>query len=75
MSIKNLAINPNLANFDQLPDSAMIRPKTTAQLLGVSLATFWRLASSGKLRTYKLTERTTSVKAGDLRAFIQNMGA
>jgi len=75
MSIKTEIINPYLANFDQLPDSAMIRPKPTAQLLGVSIATFWRLVRSGKLKTHKLTERTTSVKAGDLRAFIQSMGA
>ena len=71
MDIKtDLIINPTLANFDQLPDTAHIRPKPCAQLMGVSIATFWRLVSSGKLKTHKLTERTTTVKAGDLRAFM-----
>lgn len=65
-------INPALAQFDQLPDSAHIRPKIAAQLLGISIASFWRLAASGTLNTRKLTERTTSVKAGDLRAFIDS---
>ncbi|MDI1308459.1 MAG: hypothetical protein PSV17_03380 [Methylotenera sp.] len=66
------SISHTLRDFDQLPDSAHIRPKTAAQLLGVSIASFWRLIASGKLKTHKLTERTTSVKAGDLRAFIDS---
>lgn len=65
-------INPTLAQADQLPDSAHVRPKDCAMLLGISIATFWRLAKAEKLRTYKLTERTTSVKMADLRAFISD---
>lgn len=57
-------------SFDTIPNEAFIRPQSCAQILGVSIATFWRLVSSGKLKTHKLTERTTTVKAGDLRAFI-----
>lgn len=57
-------------NLDTAPDSAHFRPKTCAQLMGISIATFWRLVASGKIKTYKLTKRTTSVKAGDLRAFM-----
>ena len=63
-------INPAVENFDQLPDTAHIRPKPCAQLLGVSIATFWRLVKIGEIKTYKLTERTTTVKVGDLRAFM-----
>lgn len=63
-------INPTVALADHLPDSAHLRPKACAQLMGVSIATFWRLVSSGKLKTHKLTERTTTVTAGDLRAFM-----
>lgn len=63
-------INHSVSQADQLPDSAHLRPKTCAQLMGVSLATFWRLVKGGKLKTHKLTERTTTVKAGDLRAFM-----
>lgn len=65
-----VSINPSVAQADHLPDSAHLRPKVCAQLMGVSIATFWRLVSSGKLKTYKLTERTTTVKVGDLRAFM-----
>jgi predicted DNA-binding protein (UPF0251 family) len=68
--MKQDTINPALRDFDQLPDSAHIRPNACAQLMGMSTATFWRLVSSGRLKTHKLTERTTTVKAGDLRAFM-----
>lgn len=64
------SINSTLANFDQLPDNAYIRPKQCAQLLGISIATFWRLASKGRLVTHRLTERTTTVKVKDIRAFM-----
>ena len=63
-------INPALRDFDQLPDNAHLRPKICAQLLGVSIATFWRLSKAKRLRTHKLTERTTTVKVSDLRAFM-----
>lgn len=66
----NKSINPIIANFAQMSDDSFIRPSDCAQLIQVSIATFWRLVASGKLKTYKLTERTTTVRAGDLRAFI-----
>lgn len=56
--------------FDNYPDSAFIRPQIAKILLGVSIATFWRLAKSGQIKTHKLTERTTTVKVSDLRAFM-----
>lgn len=46
------------------------RPKDVAKILGISLSTFWRLVSEGKLTTKKLTTRTTTVSAEDLSAFI-----
>lgn len=64
------SINPALRDYDYLPDSAFLRPHIAKILLGVSIATFWRLAKSGQIKTYKLTERTTTVKVGELRAFI-----
>lgn len=75
MKIKpDLNINPSVAQADHLPDSAHLRPQACAQLMGISIATFWRLVSSGKLKTHKLTERTTTVTAGDLRAFMAGKG-
>lgn len=65
-----MKLNPAVENFDQLPDKAHVRVNACAQLMGISIATFWRLVSSGKLKTHKLTERTTTVTAGDLRAFM-----
>lgn len=46
------------------------RPAEVCKLLKISLATFWRLVQKKELKTYKLTERTTTVKASDLEAFI-----
>lgn len=67
----NKSINPIIANFAEMSDDSFIRPNDCAQLMRISIATFWRLVASGKLKTYKLTERTTTVRAGDLRAFIK----
>lgn len=66
----NVFVNPTVAQADHLPDSAHLRPKACAQLMGISIATFWRLAKAKKFPLHKLTERTTTVKAGDLRAFM-----
>lgn len=66
----NKSINPIIANFADMSDDSFIRPSECSQLLRVSIATFWRMVSRGELRTYKLTERTTTIKVQDLRAFI-----
>ena len=46
------------------------RPATVAKLLGISIATFWRLVRDKKLVNKKISERTTVVSAKDLQAFI-----
>jgi predicted site-specific integrase-resolvase len=63
-------INQALRDFDQFPDNANIRPQTARTLLGISIATFWRLVRNGQIKTHKLTERTTTVTVKDLRAFM-----
>ena len=63
-------INPIIANFSYVSDDVLIRPKQTAQILGVSIATVWRLIRDNKIPVNRLTERTTTIKAGDLRAFM-----
>lgn len=65
-----MKINPSVSQADQLPDSAHLRPQVCAQLMGISISTFWRLVASGKLKTHKLTARTTSVTMKELRAFM-----
>ncbi|MFW5431254.1 MAG: helix-turn-helix transcriptional regulator [Methylophilaceae bacterium] len=57
-------------HFDDYPDSAFIRPQVAKILLGVSIATFWRLVSKKAFPVCKLTERTTTVRVSDLRAFM-----
>ncbi len=63
-------INPALQNFDHLPDSAMVRLPIVKALLSVSGATVWRLVKNQQLRTYKLTERTTTFNVGELKQFL-----
>ncbi len=49
------------------------RPNSAAKLLGISIASFWRLVKAKKLITKKLSERTTLVSAKDLQAFIDSL--
>lgn len=65
-------INLSLAQLDYLPDSAHVRPKVCAQALGIAISTFWRLVRDGKIKTHKLTRRTTTVRVSDLRAFMNS---
>ena len=60
-------INPALRDFDQLPDSAMVRLPTVAALYGCSKATIWRLVKNKRLNTYKLSERCTTFSVKELR--------
>lgn len=70
MQLKSSNISPSVAQADHLPDSAHIRPKDSAKLMGVSIATYWRLVKAKKFPVHKLTERTHTVRMGDLRAFM-----
>lgn len=68
--MKSTNICSSIANFDKLPDSALLRPQPCAQLLGISIATLYRLIKQGRIKTKKLTERTTTIKAGEIRNFM-----
>jgi len=50
----------------QISEFQLYRPRQVANMLGISLATFWRLVRDKKLTTKKLTPRTTTVSAKDL---------
>lgn len=63
-------INPALRDFDLLPNSAQVRLPVTKGVLSVSSATVWRMVKAGKLKTYKLTERTTTFNVGEIRALL-----
>ena len=60
-------INLALRDFDNLPDSAMVRLPTVAALYGCSKATIWRLVKNKRLNTYKLSERCTTFSVKELR--------
>lgn len=62
--------NSAFLNFDNMPDAGQVRLPVVKQLLGVSGATIWRLVKKGHLKTYKLTERTTTFNVGELKQFL-----
>ena len=65
-------INPALRDADLLPNSAQVRLPVVKGLLGISGATVWRMVKAGKLRTYKLTERTTTFNMGEIRELLNS---
>lgn len=62
-------INPALANFDAMPNSAFIRLPVIKALYGVSSATIWRGVKIGTIpKPSKLSERCTAWNVGLVRA-------
>lgn len=61
-----------LAAFPRYPDIAQVRLPVVKALLGISSASVWRLVAAKKLRTYKLTPRTTTFNVGELRQLLVN---
>jgi prophage regulatory protein len=60
-----------LAQFDRLPDSGFIDVRTVAGLLGVHVATVWRLAKAGELPPpIKLGPSTTRWRVSDVRTYL-----
>lgn len=49
------------------------RPKSVCILLEISIATFWRLVKSGKLKTIKISQRCTGVLSADLDAYLESL--
>jgi predicted DNA-binding transcriptional regulator AlpA len=70
MTQQATSINSALREADQLPNSAQIRLPTLTGLLGISNATVWRMVKAGKIKAYKLTERTTTFNMGEVRELI-----
>lgn len=63
-------IPPALQDADKYPNTAYVRLPVVKGLLGVSGSTVWRLVKAGKLKTHKLTPKTTSFNMGELRSFM-----
>ncbi|MBD9357416.1 helix-turn-helix transcriptional regulator [Methylomonas albis] len=54
------------------PALVYLRPKSAAEYLGISIATFWRLVAKGKIPTAKIGSRTTVCKREDLDQLIES---
>ncbi|MFU8789811.1 MAG: helix-turn-helix transcriptional regulator [Methylobacter sp.] len=54
-------------------NSLVLRPKTAASLLEISIATFWRLVKDGKLQTIKLSPRCTGIRRSDIDRYLENL--
>jgi len=52
--------------------SPYLRPKHAAEFLGISQATFWRLVSSGKITTKKISQRVTICSVQDLEDYVNS---
>lgn len=73
MPLKNQLNKTNqlaMESADTVSDTTQIRMIVLTSLLGVSRATVYRLIKAGKLKPYKLTERTVTFNMGEVRAFI-----
>lgn len=68
MQAQGNTIPSALANFDRLPDSAMVDVKTVAAVLGKSESSIWRDARTGKLaRPVKTGPACTRWNVGAIR--------
>jgi hypothetical protein len=63
----------SVKNFDVLPDSAKLRPAASALILGISMATYWRLVSAGKIaKPTPLFGKAVFNTVGEIRAMGRN---
>lgn len=63
-----------LANFDSLPDSAMVDVKTVAAILGKSESSIWRDARTGKFpRPIKTGPACTRWKVAAVRGHLASL--
>jgi predicted DNA-binding transcriptional regulator AlpA len=69
MAAKNHGNIPDaLRNFDDLPDSAIVRDKVVAGLFGCSVPTVWRMSKDGRIgKPVRPSLRVTGWQVGGLR--------
>ena len=60
-------------NFDELPDSALVRLPLVRQLFSISAPTAWRWAKSGELPKPIKVGGVTVWRVGDLRAKLKTL--
>lgn len=64
--------HPELAAFDTMPDSALVRVPVVRGLCGCSDASVWRRVKAGTLpKPVKLSPRITAWRVGELREVLK----
>lgn len=72
--LRQPAADSVLSQFDQLPDSALVRVGVVSGLLGCSISTVWRLSKLGKLPSpVKLSDAITGWRVGELRRVLSGV--
>lgn len=63
-------MNDVIRNFDELPNSAVVRLAIVCRLLPLSKSTILRKVKAGELTRVKLGERATGYKVAEIRAIL-----
>ncbi|WP_299066991.1 transcriptional regulator [Accumulibacter sp.] len=76
-TIPNESILPvALAEFDSLPDSALVDARTIAGLMGCSINTIWRRSKAKKLPApVRVSEAQTRWRVGDVRKALNSLAS
>lgn len=70
------SISDAVRDFQDLPDTAHVRVRTVATLIGCSVPTIWRMAADGRLpRPRKFSARLSAWNCGELRAALATVPA
>lgn len=67
-------IPPEIRDFDELPDKALIHQRALQALLGCSQTSIWRWVNNGTLPKPIRLGRALRWRVGDIRAFIELRG-
>lgn len=70
---RNSVLPSPAADFDSLPDCAIIRQPALTAVLSISPSTVWRLVGLGVLKPVKLSKRVTGWRVGDVRAYLASL--
>ena len=66
-SARPQAIPEAVKHFDQLSPECQVRLPVVKIMLGVCIATVWRMVVAKKITAHRLNQRTTTFNVGELR--------
>jgi hypothetical protein len=55
------------SSFDDYPNTAFVNVAVAAGILGVSVATIWRMIGRQELKSQKISLRSTRIQVGEIR--------